>query len=176
MNPPEKIFLALTLARVARSQFTRPCVSTIPHMTYKGVQTSLTSAHDLISWLLPLKMTTLTLTNMAASLTYLLSPFTTREQRNLPEGPGDRKFKSSGCVGLSKTLLIRMGSLVFESLGWNLLSQTGQLNGTVSSPPLMSCVLLISFLPLHGTSWKINLVMKILMQSASLKRIGTIII
>ena len=81
MNLAEKIFLTLILTRVEGFQLTRLCGSTTQLMTSRGVQMLLTSAQDLISWLLPLKMTIPTLINMVASSTSLQFLFTIKGKR-----------------------------------------------------------------------------------------------
>ena len=138
MNPPGKISLRLILTRVARSLPTKHCALTTQPMTSRGAQMLSTSAPDLTLWSLLLKAITPTLIDMADSLISLRSPSTTKAQRKSLADPRDRRFKSSGYAGLSRTLqAIRMGSLTFASHNCNLLNQMVQQNGTVLSHHLM---------------------------------------
>ena len=174
MSLPKQIFSILISTRVKRSQPTRLCRSTTHHMTSKGIQMLSTFAHDLTSWLLLLKMITPTLINMGDSSTSSQSPSTIKA-KSKSRDQRDKRSKCYGCAGLSKTQIIRMGSLIFVSHDCSLLGKTAWLSGMVSSPPLMYCVLPTQFLPLHGILWTPSLFPRVLMQSGSSRKTGTAI-
>jgi len=174
MNLLEKISSRPILTRVARSQYTRHYGSITRHTTSRDVQTLSTSARGPISWLpLPTTIAPILITTADLS-TSSQSPSTTKAQSKLSAGLGDKRFKSSGYVGLNGTLPIRTGSLIFASHGCSSLNRAAQPTGIALSRRLMSCALLIQSLPSGGTSWIPSPVLRALTQSGSLKTTGTI--
>ena len=135
---------------------------------------SSTSAHDLTSWSLLLKTITHTLIDMVDSSTSSQFPSITKVQRKSLAGPEDRRFKSSGYTGLKRIRSIRMVSPIFESLNFNSLNKMTHPSGTVLYHAPMSYGLLTSYLPLHGTSWILSPVWRILMQFGSSETTGII--
>ena len=120
MSQPGRIFSTPILTSLARSLSTKPCESTIQHMTFRGVQMSLTSAQGLTSWLPPPMGIFPTHINMVDSSTFLRSPSTIKVQSRSLVDPGDKRFKSSGCAGLNKPQTMKMGSLASAFHGYNL--------------------------------------------------------
>lgn len=170
-NPQGRTSLTQILAGMAGYLPTRHCGFITQHMTSRDNLMSSTFGHDLISWLYPQKMTTLTHTNMEDLLISSLFQFTIEAER-ISTPKEDKKFRYSGCAGLNHNLDMKMVSPPSDSHGCNLLNQVVQRNGMGLYHPQMSCVPVTSFLPLDGGMKSLNLVLRGPMPLGSLKKTG----